>query len=105
MKSVRRSTPSSGLTQVLARSGLDADQAGCVRTLDAAGQNMLVLLTEILDLSKIEAGRLELNEIPFSLAEVVGCIVDTFAVPANNKGLTLQVEPLPDASPRCSAIP
>ena len=88
-----------GMAQVLARSALDADQAGCVRTLDAAGHNMLILLSDVLDLSKIEAGHLELNEMPFSLAEVIGGVADTFAVAANNKGLALRVEPLPDGLP------
>jgi signal transduction histidine kinase len=88
-----------GMTQVMARSGLDADQAGCVRTIDSSGQNMLALLSELLDLSKIEAGRLELDEIPFSLAEVVSGVADTFAVAAKNRGLTLRVEPLPEGLP------
>ena len=88
-----------GMAQVLARSALDADQAGCVRTLDSAGHSMLVLLSDVLDLSKIEAGHLELNETPFSLSEVVSSIADTFAVAAKNKGLTLRVEPLPDGLP------
>ena len=60
---------------------------------------MLVLLTEVLDLSKIEAGQLELNERRFSLAEVIDRVADTFAVSANDKGLALRVEPLPDGLP------
>ena len=88
-----------GMSQVLARSALDADQANCVRTLDAAGHNMLILLSDVLDLSKIEAGHLELNEFPFSLAEVIGSVADTFAVAASAKGVSLRVEPLPEALP------
>ena len=88
-----------GMTQLLARSPLDAEQAGFVRMLDSAGETMLVLLTDILDLSKIEAGRLELDESPFSLAQLIGGVADTFALSANGKGLTLRVEPLPDGLP------
>jgi light-regulated signal transduction histidine kinase (bacteriophytochrome)/CheY-like chemotaxis protein len=88
-----------GVTQLLARSMLDADQAGLVRMLDSAAENMLVLLTDILDLSKIEAGRVELDHSPFSLAHLLGSIKDTFSVLANSKGLTLRVEPLPDDLP------
>jgi signal transduction histidine kinase len=88
-----------GMTQVLARSSLKPAQANCVRTLDSAGEHMLVLLSDVLDLSKIEAGQLELNEHPFSLAAVVQNIADTFAVTAERKGLTLRVEPLPDGLP------
>ena len=88
-----------GMTQVLAHSALDAEQTNCVRTLDSAGHNMLVLLTDVLDLSKIEAGQLELSEAPFSLAEVIRSVSDTFTVAANTKGLALLVEPLPDGLP------
>jgi len=88
-----------GMTQVLARSSLKPAQADCVRTLDSAGEHMLVLLSDVLDLSKIEAGQLELNEHSFSLAAVVHGIADTFAASAGRKGLTLRVEPLPDGLP------
>jgi PAS domain S-box-containing protein len=88
-----------GMTQVLARSGLNDEQTNCVRTLDSSAQNMLVLLTEVLDLSKIEAGQLELNEIPFSLAELIGSIANSFAVLAKNKGIALSVEPPPEGLP------
>jgi signal transduction histidine kinase len=88
-----------GMTQVLARSSLKPEQADCVRTLDSAGEHMLVMLSDVLDLSKIEAGQLELNEHPFALAEVVQNIANTFAVSAGRKGLTLHVEPLPDDLP------
>jgi PAS domain S-box-containing protein len=88
-----------GMSQVLARSGLNDDQLDCVERLDSAGQNMLALLSEVLDLSKIEAGQLILNEAPFSLAEVIAGSVNTLSVSANAKGLTLFVEPLPEDLP------
>lgn len=88
-----------GTTQLLARSSLNPEQERQVRTLDAAGGNMLVLLSDVLDLSKIEAGRLELDEAPFSLAEIIRSVADTFAVSASSKGVALRVEPLPDLPP------
>ncbi len=42
---------------------------------------------------------LELDESPFSLAQLIGGVADTFALSANGKGLTLRVEPLPDGLP------
>jgi signal transduction histidine kinase len=88
-----------GTTQLLARSDLDPEQRNCVRTLDSAGQNMLVLLSDVLDLSKVEAGQLELNNAPFRLAEVVDNVADTFGVSARSKGLNLRVDPLPPDLP------
>ncbi len=94
-----------GMTQILEHTALDAEQAACVRTIDSAGHNMLVLLTDILGLSKIEAGKFELSETPFSLAEVVRSLADTFSVAARNKGLALEVEPPPDDLPRLLGDP
>ncbi len=88
-----------GMTELLARSARDEEQAGYVRTLDSSARSMLVLLTDLLDLSKIEAGQLELNEIPFSLAEVVGNVAETFGPSAKRKGLALNFEAPPDGLP------
>ncbi len=94
-----------GMTQILAHTTLDAEQAACVRTLDSAGHNVLVLLSDILDLSRIESGRLELSETPFSLAEVIQGVADTFSVTANAKGLALRMEALPGDLPRLLGDP
>ena len=88
-----------GMTELLARSARDEEQAGYVRTLDSSARSMIVLLTDLLDLSKIEAGQLELNEIPFSLAEVFGNVADAFGPAAKKKGLALRVGPLPEGLP------
>ena len=88
-----------GMTQLLAHSSLDKEQADYVRTLDSAGQNMLVLLTDVLDLSKIEAGQFELGEAPFSLADVIASIVGTFSSAAKAKGLALSAESPHDLPP------
>jgi signal transduction histidine kinase/CheY-like chemotaxis protein len=88
-----------GTTQLLLRSALDPEQRNCIKTLDLAGQNMLILLSDVLDLSKIEAGQFELDQAPFLLSEVVEHVADTFSVLARNKGLTLRVDPLPDDLP------
>ncbi len=55
-----------------------------------AAHNMLAILNEILDLSKIEAGRIELQSVPFSLRECVGHVVRTFQPVAQQKGLQLR---------------
>ncbi len=89
----------SGMTQLLLHTALDAEQAVLVRTLDSAGQTILALLADILDLSKIEAGKLSLEKRPFAPHEVVRNIAATFAVSAEAKGLALRVEPLPDDLP------
>jgi signal transduction histidine kinase/ligand-binding sensor domain-containing protein len=55
----------------------------------SAAHNMLTILNEILDLSKIEAGRIELNDVNFSLRECVAHAVRTFQPAARQKELEL----------------
>jgi signal transduction histidine kinase/ligand-binding sensor domain-containing protein len=56
----------------------------------SAARNMLTILNDILDLSKIEAGRIELNAVNFSLRECVGHAVRTFQAAARQKDLDLR---------------
>jgi signal transduction histidine kinase len=56
----------------------------------SAARNMLTILNDILDLSKIEAGRIELTAVNFSLRECVGHAVRTFQPPARQKDLELR---------------
>ena len=56
----------------------------------SAAHNMLTILNDILDLSKIEAGRIELNAVSFSLRECVGHAVRTFQPAARQKELELR---------------
>ena len=58
----------------------------------AAARNMLAILNDILDLSKIEAGRVELHAVHFSLRECVGHAVRTFQPLAQQKNLLLRAE-------------
>jgi two-component system, sensor histidine kinase and response regulator len=56
----------------------------------SAARNMLTILNDILDLSKIEAGRIELNAVSFSLRECVGHAVRTFQPASRQKELELR---------------
>jgi signal transduction histidine kinase/ActR/RegA family two-component response regulator/HPt (histidine-containing phosphotransfer) domain-containing protein len=62
----------------------------------AAGQNLLSIVNDILDVSKVEAGRLELESAPFSLQEVLDHVVDLFSQQASEKGLGLWVNLSPE---------
>ncbi len=60
-----------GMSDMLAESQLDAEQMQYVDVFRRAGANLLILINDILDLSKIEAGHLELEHVPFDLEELV----------------------------------
>ena len=58
-----------------------------LRKIQSAGKHLLGLINDILDLSKIEAGKMELDRTTFSLRQVVGDVMKMFSVPAEAKGL------------------
>ncbi|WLT32563.1 ATP-binding protein [Geothrix sp. PMB-07] len=60
-----------------------------LRRVEQSGQALLALLDDVLDLSKIEAGRVDLECIPFRIPDVLQQVVDLFSHTAAAKGLTL----------------
>jgi PAS domain S-box-containing protein len=56
-----------GMAEVLAGSGLDAEQRSCVETIERSGDMLLAVINDILDISKMEAGKLRLDETEFDL--------------------------------------
>jgi PAS domain S-box-containing protein len=78
-----------GMADVLWETSLTSEQRGYVRIARNAGNTLLSTINDILDLSKIEGGRLELEELDFDLGELVRNAVETFAIGAHEKGLKL----------------
>lgn len=81
-----------GLAQLLKDSNLDEDQQKKVNTILSSGQTLLAIINDVLDMSKIEAGSLELEEKAFSLREFISTIVSPFQTLADDKGLELIVD-------------
>ena len=78
-----------GMAEILADSALNDAQRTHVEGLRAAADSLLVILNDILDLSKIEAGKVELEMADFELAKVVRETISLFAVSAETKGVDL----------------
>jgi PAS domain S-box-containing protein len=78
-----------GLSYILGQTPLSADQASCLAKLTTAGNALRALIDDILDLSKIEAGELRLEDAPFDLPKLVREIEDLMRVPADAKGIQL----------------
>ncbi len=76
-----------GMAGLALRTGLTPEQQGYVGKIERAGQSLLGIINDILDLSKVEAGRLELERIPFQLADVLGDVRALTAQRAADKGL------------------
>ncbi|MFO0595748.1 MAG: ATP-binding protein [Myxococcaceae bacterium] len=78
-----------GMTRLLAETQLDPQQREYVNTVRACGEGLLALINDVLDFSKLEAGKLTLERIPFSVREVVEDAVAVLAPLAHGKGLEL----------------
>jgi len=64
-----------GMSHLLENTKLDPEQRGYIETLNSSSQSLLLLIDDILDLSKIEVGKLALENIPFNLKDVLNNIV------------------------------
>ena len=84
-----------GFTNLLRRSQLSPQQQQYVDYIYSSSQNLLTLINDILDLSKIEAGMMHIEQTPFSLNGLVGSVQVMFEEKARQKGLqfTINVEP------------
>ncbi len=80
-----------GMTELLLESELTPEQKRFAQTVRSSGEALLCLLNDILDLSKIEAGKLELETIEFDLRPLVEDVAQLLAPAAHAKGLELAV--------------
>ena len=76
-----------GMAELLDESQLDEEQRRYVNVFQNAGESLLALINDILDISKVEAGKLELERVEFDLQEVIEEITDVMAFRAHQKGL------------------
>lgn len=85
-----------GMAELLWDTDLTPEQEQYVRVFRSAGENLLCVINDILDLSKIETGYLELEHAAFDLEELVERTCEVFAVRAHEKGLELACRVDPD---------
>jgi signal transduction histidine kinase len=78
-----------GMTELLMRTPLNDKQRRYTETLQKSGMALLQIINDILDISKIEAGKLQLESIPFDMRQLVKDVRDLFSGPAESKGLKL----------------
>ncbi|MBI2381235.1 MAG: response regulator [Gammaproteobacteria bacterium] len=76
-----------GFTELLLRSEQEPRQLDYLRKIAAASHTLLQIINDILDVSKIEAGKLELEQVDFDLGQLVERIIDLFGQRATEKGL------------------
>ena len=81
-----------GMSELLLKTPLNEKQRRYTETLQKSGQALLQIINDILDLSKIEAGKLTLERIPFDMRQLVRELLDFFSETAAHKGLRLTAE-------------
>ncbi len=86
-----------GMLGLLLDMDLNESQRDCAVTARRSAEVLLGLINDVLDLSKMEAGKLTIELVPFDLREVAEDVVDLLAPNADEKGLELLVRYKPDA--------
>ncbi|MEM9622065.1 MAG: response regulator, partial [Pseudomonadota bacterium] len=78
-----------GLTSLLAQRDLDPEDAKHVEIIRSCGESLLNIINDILDFAKLDAGKLQLEHIPFDLSTLVNSSADMMRQAATEKGLKL----------------
>ena len=85
-----------GMSSLLLKAELRNDQKDLVQAIQSSGLDLMAIISEILDLSKIEAGKMRLESIPFDPRATVEAVLRPFKHEARRKLLDLSVEIPPD---------
>ena len=85
-----------GISELLKDTELDEQQSEYVNIIQNSGKGLLTIINDILDYSKISAGKMALEEIEFNLENLVQESVDIFILSAKDKGIELSTEISPN---------
>lgn len=80
-----------GMTNLVLKTGLDERQRKYVDAVRISAENLLGIINDILDISKIEAGKIDLENIPFSVKDVLGNVFTVLHLKAEEKKLNFSV--------------
>jgi len=81
-----------GMAGLVSRAESVEEREEYLHLLAGSAESLLELLTQILDFSRIEAGRIELESVPFSVRDCLNAILVVFSVMAKQKGIALRIE-------------
>jgi signal transduction histidine kinase/ActR/RegA family two-component response regulator len=92
-----------GYAQLMQKAKLEEKQLNAARVIQRSGDHLLSLITDILDLSKVEAGRMELHPAPCDVRALIGAVHEMVRVPAEQKALALTCT-IPDEVPEAIEV-
>lgn len=94
-----------GMAELLLQTDLDAEQRGFVETIVGSSETLLAILTDVLDISKIEAGKVELEERDLDLANLVRHACAPYEREARERGVALRVQVAEGVPPKLVGDP
>jgi len=94
-----------GFTEILRSTELTEEQDEFLSIIDKSSENLLSIINNILDLSKIESNKIEIENIVFDTAEEFESAVETYAVAATEKNIDLNFYMDPDIAPKLKGDP
>ena len=81
-----------GMSRLALKTELTKQQYNYINKIDLAAKNLLGIINDVLDFSKIESGKLSLEEVPFSLQEVLDNVVAINIIKIQEKDLELLID-------------
>jgi PAS domain S-box-containing protein len=81
-----------GFTKVLLKTSLSGKQKEYLSAIELSGNSLIVLINDILDLAKVDAGKMQFEKIPFNLASSITAILHLFELKIHEKNLILEKE-------------
>ncbi|MBW8887855.1 MAG: response regulator [Fibrobacteres bacterium] len=91
-----------GVSHLLIKSGAGPERRSTLEDIQAAAGDLLAIVDELVDLSRIEAGKMRLEPAPFSPLRLGHQVLRPFEIEAARKGLALSLQPDPALPPRLS---
>ena len=85
-----------GMAYLLRDTAMDPHQTTRLENIIASGNALQVIINDVLDMSKIEAGAIEIENVPFDMAALVASVSSLFGDVAVDKGLNFEIGTLPD---------
>ena len=87
-----------GMTDLALDTALTGEQRECLETVKSSADALLTIINDVLDVSKIDAGKLEIEAVPFDVRRLAADMLKPFTLSARQKGITLSVR-MHDAVP------
>lgn len=81
-----------GLTDMLGKTNLDDQQAGMIKLLETTSHSLLAVINDVLDISKIEAGKFNITRAPHDLQHIVTSVFDLLKYKADEKDIELSMD-------------